>query len=204
MFRLFKLLFPVVLSLTIVQTVNAETLLCNKIGFFSQFLQEKLTLTGNCDDSDQSVMLRLVPRGLELTGLGKNRPILLKLDSDNSATAKSINQFGINGHTGVFTLTDASTLNIHLQNTDGGNCDVIAKGGSRCVYEVTHATCASELLPGDKVCTGCTAPSPCVDYGNNIIRVYVQGTPVTECDVKLKRLSTNCFNCNGKAISPKS
>ncbi len=198
-----KLLLLVVLSLTIAQTVHAEPLLCNKIGFFSQFLQEKLTLTGNCDDADQSIMLRLAPRGLELTGLGKNRPILLKLNSDTSATAKGINQFGIGGHTGEIMLTDASTLNIYLANADGGNCGVIAKGGSRCVYDVTMTTCPTELLPGDKVCAGCTAPTSCVDYGNNVTTVFVQGTPVIECNVKLSRVRANCTTCNGKAIAPK-
>lgn len=201
MFKLnFKLLILFVWALSIAPTVNAEMLLCNKIGFFSDFLQEKLPLTGNCDDPDQSVMLRLAPRGLELTGLGNNRPILLKLSSDTSATANGIKQFGISGHTGQFTLSEGAMLNIHLQNADGGNCDVIAKGGSRCVYEVATTTCALDLLIGDKVCAACA--TPCKDYSGPIT-VYVQGQPVRECTVTLKRVSTRCVNCTGKAIAPK-
>ncbi len=196
----FKLLILFIWTLSTAPTVNAETLLCNKIGFFSQFLQEKLPLTGNCDDPDHAVMLRLAPRGLELTGLGSNRPILLKLSSDTSATATGIKQFGISGHTGQFTLTNGAMLNIHLQNSSGGNCDVIAKGGSRCVYEVATTTCASELFIGDKVCTACS--TPCKDY-TGPITVYVQGQPVTECTVTLNRVSTQCTNCTGKTIAPK-
>jgi len=199
----FKLLILFIWALTITQTASGAVFICDKVGFFNHFLQENLTLTGNCDDPDQSVMLRVAPRGLELTGLGNNPPIPLKLSSDTLATAKGINQFGISGHTGKFSIADGSTFNMHLENADGGKCDVIAKGGSRCLYDVVTTTCPTSLLVGDRVCMACTAPTPCKDYGNKIITVFVQGQPVIECNVTLQRVSAKCANCTGKAIAPK-
>ncbi|TAL51395.1 MAG: hypothetical protein EPN89_03575 [Methylovulum sp.] len=199
----FKLLILFVWVLAMTQAANGAVFICDKVGFFNHFLQENLALTGNCDDPDQSAMLRVAPRGLELTGLGDNPPILLNLNSDTLAAAKGIRQFGISGHTGKFSVANGSRLKVHLQNADGGSCDVIAKGGSRCIYEVLTTSCPTDLLVGDRVCAGCTAPAACKDFGNNVITVYVQGQPVIECNVTLKRVSARCLNCNGKAISPK-
>ena len=151
-----KLLILFVWTLLIAQTAEGAVSICEKVGFFSHFLQENLVLTGNCEDPDQSVMLRLAPRGLELTGLGDNSPILLNLSSDTIANVKGINQFGIAGHTGKFIISSGSKFKIHLQNADGGSCDAIAKGGSRCAYEVVTTTCPTELLVGDRVCAGCS------------------------------------------------
>lgn len=198
-----KLLFLLVWALTSAQIAQGAVFICDKVGFFNQFLQENLALTGNCDDPDQSAMLRVGPRGLELTGLSDNPPILLNLNSDTVATGKDISQFGFGGHKGKFTIVNGSKFKVHLENSTGGNCDAIAKGGSRCVYEVVTTTCPTELLVGDKVCMGCTSPTPCKDYGDNVITVFVQGTPVIECNVTLKRVRRQCINCTGKAIAPK-
>lgn len=200
MFKIsFKLLILFIWTLTIVQTANAAVFICEKVGFFNHFLQENLTLTGNCDDPDQSAMLRLAPRGLELTGLGNNPPILLNPGSDSVATARGIKQFGISGHTGKFTIANGSQFNGHLQNADGGSCDLIAKGGSRCSYTVLTSSC-SALSVGDIVCAACA--KPCKDYGILPVTVYA-GKPVKECVVTLNRASSTCITCNGKPIAPK-
>lgn len=202
MFKInFKLLVLFFSALMIAQTANGAVLICEKVGFFSHFLQENLTLTGNCDDPDQSAMLRVAPGGLELTGLGDNPPIHLNLGSDMAATAKGIRQFGITGHNGKFIIVNGSKFKFHLQNADGGSCDVIAKGGSRCIYEVVTTSCPTDVLVGDRVCAGCV--TPCKDYGNNPVTFFVQGTPVIECDLTLKRVRKQCLTCTGKAISPK-
>lgn len=198
----FKAIGALFLALAMTQAANGAALICEEVGFFSLFLQENLTLTGNCDDPDQSAMLRVGPGGLELSGFGDNPPIPLSLGSDMRATAKGIDQFGISGHKGKFSILNGSKFNGHLENADGGSCDVIAKGGSRCIYEVVTTSCPTDLLVGDLVCAGCV--TPCKDYGNNPITVFVQGTPVFECDVTLKRVSKQCRNCTGKAISPKA
>lgn len=192
------------------QPAHAVVNICEKTGFFSDFLQENLVLTGNCDDrnanglSDNKVLLRLKPRGLELTGLGVNPPILLKLSSDTESTIKNVTQFGITGHTGTLTVNSNAEIDIHLQNADGGNCDVIARGGSRCIYDVVTTSCPTQVLVGDKVCAGCTAPTACKDYGNQPMTFYVQGQPVFECNLTLSRVSTRCQTCNGLSISPKN
>ncbi|TAN49320.1 MAG: hypothetical protein EPN21_12380 [Methylococcaceae bacterium] len=191
------------LALTTAQTSHAAAKVCTKTGFFNQFLLEQLKLTGNCDDPDLKVGLRMAPSGLQLTGLGINPPIPITILSDTQATASGIQQFGLGGHSARFDVINGSSFSLHLENEVGGNCDVIAKGGSRCIYEVVRSNCPSSLLPGDKVCAACTNPSPCPDYGSNLIPVWVQGTPVISCSVELSPVSSNCANCTGKSIAPK-
>lgn len=183
------------------QPVAAEVLICNKIGFFEQFLQDDLALVGNCDDQDTAMLVQ-TPGGLVLRGFGDNGDIPLNLKNDYRAVARGINQFGIPRHTATFNIRNASRLDIHVENNQGGSCDVIAKGGQRCVYEVVTTTCPLDLLVGDRVCMGCTRPTPCKDYGNQRFVVYA-GKPVKECTVSLKRLARACRNCNGKPITPK-
>jgi hypothetical protein len=184
------------------QSASAAVLICDDVGFFGDFLEETLPVTGTCDDPDQKVMVRHVPRGIELVGLGDNPPIKLNLLTDTSASAKNITQFGMAGHTMTARITKGSDIKLHLENNVGGSCDAIAKGGSRCIYEVTNTSCPTAVLIGDKVCAGCTNPTSCPDLSTPAT-YYVQGTPTFECNLTLTRVSTQCRNCTGLSISPK-
>lgn len=190
----------VFLGLGALNHLHANTLVCTKLGFFRMFLQENLTLTGNCDDPDKKMMITAGPNGLVLNKLGNNNPIPMRLDSDVKSSGSGITQFGKAGHTGTFEIMDGSHIKFFLQNSDGGRCDAIAAGGSRCLYNVVSATCASNLLPDDRVCMPCS--SPCKDYGNSTVEVWVQGTPTVKCTVKLTRVDSRCGTCNGKGIIP--
>lgn len=193
-------------ALSLVKTAYGAVNICEDVGFFSLFLEEKLKLINNtCDDADNLVTIRVAPTGLQLIGLNgtsTNAPIPLMLNTDGRATATGIKQFGVSGHNGTFTVKDGDQINIFLQNSTGGSCNAIAKGGSRCLYDVVTSSCPGNLIPGDRVCAACTAPKSCPDYGSNKITVFVQGTPVVKCDVTLTRVFAACGTCNGKSIVP--
>lgn len=182
-------------------TARADVDICTNVGFFGSFLLEELKLTGNCDDPDQRATITLGPTGLQLTGFGNNPPIPMKLISDTEATVENVEQFGVQGHSGKAKVMDGSTINILLQNSAGGNCEAIAKGGLRCLYNVTKSSCSPKVKVNQRVCASCIRP--CKDY-NKEITVFVQGTPTFECDVELDRVDEKCGNCTGESIVPKS
>lgn len=174
--------------------------ICKKTGFFVSFLREPLTITGSCDDPDHTAMVELGPTGLLLTGFGDNPPIPLSLTTDMRGTATGFRQFGVDDHDGTFKIV-RNQIEFDIHNQFGGSCAGIAKGGSRCIYEVTDSNCPTDVQVTDRMCGPCA--SPCPDYSSTFTTIYAAGTPVIECSVKMKNVGSGCANCNARSFTPK-